>query len=154
VQQKQTMNSTEIPAGRIVALDPGTKRVGVAVSDESRLIATPLPHIERKSWKSLLTSVQSVLTDFDAVALVLGLPLETDGSESEMSTEARDMARKFTLSLEIPVFLQDERATSYEAKSRMWEQGVSLAESRKNVDSEAAAIILTDFLGSISPANK
>ena len=154
MQQKQTMNSTEIPAGRIVALDPGTKRVGVAVSDESRLIATPLPHIERKSWKSLLTSVQSVLTDFDAVALVLGLPLETDGSESDMSTEARDMARKFTLSLEIPVFLQDERATSYEAKSRMWEQGVSLAESRKNVDSEAAAIILTDFLGSISPANK
>jgi putative Holliday junction resolvase len=144
------MNSIEIPAGRIVALDPGTKRVGVAVSDERRIIATPLPHIERKSWKSLLTSVQSVLNDFDAVALVLGLPLESDGSESEMSLEARDMARKFELSLEIPIFLQDERATSYEAKSRMWEQGVSLADSRKNVDSEAAAIILTDFISSIT----
>lgn len=149
------MNSIEIPAGRIVALDPGTKRVGVAVSDEMRIIATPLPHIERKSWKSLLTSVQSVLKDFDAVALVLGLPLESDGSESEMSLEARDMARKFELSLEIPIFLQDERATSYEAKSRMWEQGVSLADSRKNVDSEAAAIILTDFLSTLpTSANK
>lgn len=63
-----------------------------------------------------------------------------------MSIEARSMARKFTLSLSVPVFLQDERVTSYEAKRRLWEQGASLAETRERVDSEAAAVILEDFL--------
>jgi len=63
-----------------------------------------------------------------------------------MSLKARDMARKFTLSLEIPVFLQDERVTSYEAKGRLWDRGVEPGDTRESVDSEAAAIILADFL--------
>ena len=74
------------------------------------------------------------------------MPLESDGTESDMSKEARDMARKFSLSLNIPVVLQDERVTSYEAKGRLWRAGKDPAETRKLVDSEAAAIILTDFL--------
>jgi len=78
------------------------------------------------------------------------LPLESDGSESEMSAEARRMAHNFGLSLSIPVFLQDERVTSYEAKSRLWERGVNLKESRQLVDSEAAAIILSDFIDRLS----
>ena len=60
------------------------------------------------------------------------------------------MARKFALSLTIPVYLQDERVTSYEAKRRLWESGVELKDARKQVDSEAAAIILSDFLDRVS----
>lgn len=153
MQEKQTTNSSEVTdrsqlnrSGRIVALDPGTKRVGVAVSDETQTIATPLPYIARSSWKNLLSSVQALLTDFDAIALVIGLPLESDGKESEMSVEARDMTRKFDLSLAIPVFLEDERVTSYEAKARLWNRGIDETDSRELVDSEAAAIILSDFL--------
>jgi putative holliday junction resolvase len=153
VQQKETTNSNELadvsqlpPKGRIIALDPGTKRCGIAVSDELRVTTRPLPVIYRSSWKKLLIAVKEIVSDYDAKALVVGLPLESDGSESEMSGEARQMARKFALSLDIPVFLQDERVTSYEAKSRLWEQGVSLKDSRRLVDSEAAAIILSDFL--------
>jgi len=131
---------------RIVAIDPGTKRVGVAVCDELRLIATPLPAIDRKSWKKLLSDVQTVIAEYDAAALVIGLPLNTDGSESSMSLEARDLARKFELSLDFPVFLQDERVTSYDARRSLWERGVSVKDTKKYVDSEAAAIILTDFL--------
>ena len=82
--------------------------------------------------------------------LVIGLPLESDGRESEMSLQARDMARKFSLSLAIPVFLQDERASSYEAKGRLWGEGASITESRGQVDSAAAAIILADFLDRLS----
>ena len=156
VQQKDITNeprltdvSTVPPAGRIIALDPGTKRVGVAICDELRVTTRPLPVITRTSWKKLLLEVQNIVAEFDAKALVIGLPLESDGSESPMSSEARDMARKFSLSLAIPVFLQDERVTSYEAKGRLWKQGVDLAETRKQVDSEAAAIILEDFLSQI-----
>jgi len=127
-------------------MDPGTKRCGIAVCDELRFTTRPLPFIERKSWKNLLSAVKQIVSDFDAKALVIGLPLESDGSESEMSQEARDMARKFSLSLDIPVLLQDERVTSYEAKGRLWRAGKDPAETRKLVDSEAAAIILSDFL--------
>lgn len=154
MQQNKTTNpegltdvSSTPPNGRIIAIDPGTKRCGVAVCDELRVTTRPLPLIQRKSWKKLLTDVKQVVSQFDAKAVVIGLPLESDGTESEMSAEARRLARNFALSLDIPVFLQDERATSYEAKSRLWEQGRSLKETRNLVDSEAAAIILSDFLG-------
>jgi putative holliday junction resolvase len=153
VQQNKTTNSDGLAdissvtaEGRILAMDPGTKRCGVAVCDELRVTTRPLPLIERTSWKKLLLQVKELVSEFDAKALVIGLPLNTDGSESEMSSEARRMARNFSLSLEIPVFLQDERVTSYEAKSRLWEQGKTLKETRRLVDSEAAAIILSDFL--------
>ena len=132
-----------------MALDPGTKRVGVAVCDENRIVSRPLAGLQRTSWKKLLAQVKDILAEFDAVALVVGLPYNFDGSESEMTLEARDMARKFNLSLEIPIYLQDERATTYEARGRLWKVGFEGDEMRSVVDSEAASIILSDFLGRI-----
>ena len=153
MQQKETSNPEDLTdisgvpaAGRIVGIDPGTKRVGVAVCDEHRVISRPLPAIQRTSWKNLLLQIQDTLAEFDAVALVVGLPYNFDGSESEMTAEARDMARKFTLSLPIPVYLQDERATTYEARGRLWDAGLEGKEMRRILDSEAASIILSDFL--------
>jgi len=90
--------------------------------------------------------MQDLIAEFDAKALVIGLPLESDGTESEMSAYARSLERKFRLSLSIPIYLQDERVTSFEAKSRLWAQGRSVSETKHLVDSEAAAIILSDFL--------
>lgn len=154
-QQKETTKSPDLldnsrlpTSGRIVSLDPGTKRVGVAVCDETRTLVRPLERIERTSWKKLLLRVKAIVEEYDAAALVIGLPLESDGSESKMSREARRFAQNFALSLELPVFLQDERVSSYEAKSRLWEQGVDLETTRLLVDSEAAVIILEDFLSS------
>lgn len=94
----------------------------------------------------MLSKIKEIVSEFDAKALVIGLPLESDGAESDMSAEARRLARNFSLSLEIPVFLQDERVTSYQAKGRLWEQGKTKRETRLLVDSEAASIILADFL--------
>ena len=160
MQQKEITNQGEltdlstVPSeGRIIALDPGTKRVGVAVCDELRFTTRPLPYITRTSWKKLLLEVKNILAELDAKALVIGLPLRSDGGESEMSEEARSMARRFDLSLDIPVYLQDERVTSYEAKSRLWQRGLDVKESRSQVDSEAAAIILSDFLDRLDRPN-
>jgi putative holliday junction resolvase len=152
VQQKETADLDAFPVpsdGRIVALDPGTKRVGVAVCDEHRVVTRPLPVIQRTSWKKLLLQVKEILAGFDAVALVVGLPYNFDGTESEMTAEARDMARKFVLSLDIPVYLQDERATTYEARGRLWKAGLEGKALRAAVDSEAATIILNDFLNRV-----
>ena len=157
MQQKETFDPPALPeipdvptAGRILAIDPGTKRVGLAITDETRAIATPLKTIDRTSWKKLLSEIKAVIGTYDAAAVVVGLPLNSDGSESFMSREARDIARKLGLSLGIPVYLQDERVTSYEARGRLWEQGIPPAQTKKFVDSEAAAIILTDFLDRLS----
>ena len=153
MQQKETTNPDRVAdvfdlpdQGRIIAIDPGTKRCGVAVCDELHITTRPLSVIDRTSWKKLLSNVKDIVSEFDAKALVVGLPLESDGTESDMSVEARRMARNFALSLDIPVFLQDERVTSYEAKGRLWDRGHDLRDARGLVDSEAASIILSDFL--------
>lgn len=154
MQREETPNKTVFtdlsacpPTGRILAIDPGTKRVGIAVSDADRVIATPVAVIDRASWKKLLVTIKEYVSQFDAAAIVIGLPLDSYGLETDMTAEAADMARKLALSLEIPVFQQDERLTSYEAKGRRWERG----KTTEKIDSEAASIILTDFLDRLKP---
>jgi len=153
VQDEETTIQTEFTdvfraptAGRLLALDLGTKRIGVAVSDELQVTTRAVCIIERRSWKKVLKQIVSLLEEFDAVGLVLGLPYNTDGSESEMSREARRLTRNFSLSLNVPVLLQDERVSTYDARGRLWKLGLSETEVRERLDGEAAAIILSDFI--------
>jgi len=134
------------PSGRLVALDLGEKRVGVAVSDEMQLTVRPLPALERRNWKRLLREVKALLAEFEAGALVVGLPLSLDGTEGTAAQGARRLARNFSLSLEAPVFLQDERLTSQEALQYLRAAGHDEQSLRQRLDSEAAAIILRDFI--------
>jgi putative Holliday junction resolvase len=106
----------------------------------------PLPFLSRTSWKKLLAAVAELLQGYDAQALVIGLPLNLDGTESEAAAEARRLARNFQLSLQVPVHLQDERLTSREAEESLRAAGHTQAGLRERVDSEAAAIILRDFI--------
>jgi putative holliday junction resolvase len=161
VQEKETINQPDFTdvfrapdQGRIVALDIGTKRIGVAVCDETQFTSRPFGVIKRTGWKKVLKQVSDILMEFDAVALVLGLPYNFDGTESEMSEDARRLAKNFALSLDAPVFLQDERITSIEAKNLLYEQGYGEKEILKRIDSEAAAIILNDFLAKKREAKK
>lgn len=87
-----------------------------------------------------------MVSDFDAVALVVGLPLGFDGARIAMTDEAESIARRLALSLNIPIFLQDERVTTYEARKRLWDRGVEPDATKAAVDAEAASIILSDFL--------
>lgn len=135
-----------ILSGRLLALDPGEKRVGVAISDEMHITARPLRVLQRTNWKKFLAEVKALLHEFDAKALVIGLPVSLDGIERSSAEEVRILARKFKLSLEIPIFLQDERLTTREAEESMLAAGKSPIEVRRFVDSESAAIILRDFI--------
>jgi len=153
VQEKQTIKYGEfadidrLPAeGRLLSIDPGAKRIGLAITDKDRIVCRPLQIIERTSWKKLLSTIQAILQEFDAKGLVIGLPLESDGAESKMSLIARDMAQKFAKSLNIPIFLQDERVSSYEARARLWSANGAPKDLSGTVDSEAAVIILSDFV--------
>lgn len=135
-------------AGRILALDLGTKRVGVAVSDELRISVRPLAPLRRTSWKKLLGAVAETLAGFDAQALVIGLPLLLDGSEGDAATEARRLARNFELSLGVPVYLQDEKLSTQAAEEELRALGYSGRKLLERLDSQSAALILRDFLSS------
>lgn len=141
-----TPTRQEQPAGRLLALDLGQKRVGIAVSDELRVAVRPLLTLRRRSWKQLLRSVDETLKSFDARGLVIGLPLRMDGTEGEAAQEARRLARNFELSLDVPVYLQDERLTSVEAEAGLRAAGHTCEQRRARVDGESAAIILRDFI--------
>ena len=132
--------------GRLLALDLGAKRIGVAVSDELRITTRPLPVISRRSWKELLRQVAGLVQSFEAKGLVIGLPLRLDGGEGTAAESVRAVAEKFRLSLSVPIYLQDERLTTFAAHSDLKAAGLNESESKREVDSEAAAIILRDFI--------
>jgi putative Holliday junction resolvase len=133
-------------AGRLLALDLGARRVGVAVSDELRISINSLAAIERKSWKDLLRRVVAIIETYDAQGLVIGLPLSLDGTEGSAAREVRAVAEKFQKSLGVPVYLHDERLTTVAATERLRTAGRSAREIEQQVDSESATEILRDFI--------
>lgn len=134
--------------GPILSLDLGAKRVGVAVSDPNLIAITRLKALHRSNWKQLLRDVAELIRHFDAKSLVIGFPAKLDGSEGSAATETRRIAQKFALSLEIPIYLQDESLTSVAAEERLRASGYRTEELATLIDSESAAIILSDFITS------
>lgn len=142
-----------VPSGRLIAIDLGAKRVGLAVSDELRITVSAVGRLERRSWKDLFSRVAAFIESYDARALIIGLPLNFDGTKGPAADEAARIAENFRKSLSVPVFLQDERLTSLAAESEMKTQGLGNEEIRQQVDSESAAIILRDFIDRLGPAS-
>jgi putative Holliday junction resolvase len=145
-QAERFLVRSSAPPGRLLAIDLGAKRIGVAVCDDLRISIRSLTVIERRSWKDLLRRVLMLIETNDAKGLVIGLPLNLDGEEGHAAKETRTIADKFRRSLSVPVFLQDERLTTLAAKSALKGEGLSAHEVERAVDSEAAAIILRDFI--------
>jgi putative holliday junction resolvase len=132
----------------VLALDLGSKRVGVAVSDALSISINRLDVIPRTNWKQLLHDVDNLARRFDAKTLVIGLPLKLNGSLGDAALVIRETALKFARSLKLPVYLQDERLTSAAAEENLRAAGLRAEEIAGLVDSEAAALILRDFLAS------
>jgi putative Holliday junction resolvase len=130
----------------VVALDLGRKRVGIAVSDALSISITRLAALPRTNWKQMLRDVDELVRRFDAQTVVIGLPLRLNGSAGDSALEARRVAQKFAQSLAVPVYLQDERLTSTEAEQNLRQEGHRHDKISGLVDSEAAAVILRDFL--------
>jgi len=110
--------------------------------------------IERRSWKDLLRHVLALVETYGVKGLVIGLPLSLDGEEGPASNEARAIADKFRRSMSVPVFLQDERLTTFAAQSALKSEGRSENEIERAIDGEAAAIILRDFITSNADHSK
>src|ERR1044071_3174485 len=124
----------------------GSKRVGLAVSDELRLTVRALRALPRAPWKRLPSSLAELCEQFEVRNIVLVLPLRLDGTEGDAALEVRRLGRNLQLSLKLPLFFQDERLTSKDAESSLRERGFQAFEISDRIDSEAASIILRDFL--------
>jgi putative pre-16S rRNA nuclease len=135
-----------IPTGPVLALDLGDKLVGAAVSDDRLVTIKRLPPLKRSNWKRLLQDVVTLIRRYDAQTVVIGLPLNLDGTSGEPAENARHIADNLARSIEQPVYLQDERLTSVEAMGNLKAEGHKPVEIRALIDGEAAAIILRDFI--------
>ncbi len=135
--------------GRLMALDVGTKRIGVALSDESRFLATPKLILERQSNLKDFAKIKKFLDDNQVVGIVIGHPLNMDGSAIAMTEFSEKFAKNFDDFLEnkFPIFLFEERLTSFEARD-VNASGVS-RKKNKFVDDIAASFILQHFLDSV-----
>lgn len=133
--------------GRLVALDLGAKRTGVAVCDELRLSVRPLAALGASQGRDFGASLSALIELYRPQALIVGLPLRMDGSDGDAARRVRHLARKLELTLGLPVFLQDERLTTVEAAEILRSRGCRNDRQRRNsIDSEAAALVLRDFI--------
>lgn len=130
----------------MIALDLGEKRIGVAISDALSISISRLEALPRTNWKQTLRAVADLLQRFDAQTLVIGLPLRMNGSRGDAAEKMHEIARKFAQSLGVPVYLQDERLSSVAAEQNLKAEGVHHSQIASLVDSEAAAVILQDFI--------
>src|SRR6185369_9895663 len=101
--------SESMLTGPILALDLGEKLVGAAISDDLLITIRRLAPLKRTNWKQLLRDVETLISDFDAQTLVIGLPLRLDGTAGNAALEVERIARNFAKSLKLKVYLQDER---------------------------------------------
>ena len=132
--------------GRVLAIDLGARRIGLAVSDPMRWTAQGLPTLERRNARYDLDYLQSLVRQYDVALVLLGNPLNMDGSEGSQSARAREFAERLRQSLKIEVRLWDERLTTVEARLLLQESGMKRQRKSRQVDRLAAAILLQDFL--------
>jgi putative Holliday junction resolvase len=140
---------------RLIGADLGTKTIGLALSDVERRIATPLETIRRTKFAKDAARLVALMEKFDAAALVIGLPLNMDGSEGPRVQAARAFVRRFRLLSARPCVFWDERLSTMAVTRSLIAQDVSRAKRAQTVDRMAAAFILQgalDRLRSLGPA--
>ena len=129
---------------RYLAIDYGTKRTGLAICDAGEIIATPLTTIHGQ--KQLIEKIAELIETENVEAVVLGLPLNMDGSKSAQTKVALKFAERLRGHLDIPVHLQDERLSSFGAEQKLASANFTKGKMRKRLDAVAAAEILEAFL--------
>ncbi len=133
-------------ASRILAVDPGTKRVGVAVSDPTGTIAQALATVPAEPRDSLAARLAGIAAEREAKRIVVGLPRRMDGSYGPEATAARQLADAIRQASGLPVELVDERLTTAAAERAMIEGGVRRAKRRESIDQVAATLLLQSYL--------
>ena len=131
--------------GRALGIDFGTKRVGLALSDRSNMIASPYKTLNYVSEKDLITQLEIIISKNDIEILVLGLPINMKGEDTAQTIKVRDF-KEILSALRIPIVYEDERLSSVSAINSLMLQNVKTGHNKPEIDKTAAAIILQQYL--------
>lgn len=137
---------------RILALDPGTVRIGLALSDELHLIASPLEYVPAAPFAKLLERLRQLIREKEVGLILVGLPRNMDGSYGPAALQVQEFVAALRAALTVPIQTWDERLTSVQAQRLLAQGGVRRRDRKQKVDKMAAAILLQSYLDARSGA--
>jgi len=139
----------QLDKSRLIGLDLGSKRIGVSICDEKQLIATPFKTINRTTAKDLINELKIIIKDNNIKGIIIGNPLNMDGSSSSSTQSVKDTSNNIEKSINLPICLWDERLSTVGAFNLSSQLDVNVSKREKKIDENAAAFILQgaiDFL--------
>ncbi|MBM3881816.1 MAG: Holliday junction resolvase RuvX [Verrucomicrobia bacterium] len=134
---------------RILALDHGTKRIGVAVSDEMKMIASPLEYIPAEPFADFLARLKEIIREKEIELIVIGMPRNMDGSCGPAALKVQEFVAVLKDAITIPIKTLDERLTTVQAQRCLIQGNVRREKRKEKVDKTAAAILLQSYLDSL-----
>ena len=131
---------------RLLGIDPGKKRIGLAISDEDKLVSTPLKTILKKKNFDFIKEIKKIIEENNIKGIIVGNPLNMDGSKGSSSQSSNDFARNLSNNISIPVTMWDERLSSEGAFKLSANIGVNTSKKIEKLDQNAASFILQGVL--------
>ena len=131
---------------RLLGIDLGTKRIGIAISDYNQKIATPLQTLDKSKQGKLIDELENIITEYDIKGIIIGNPINLDGTYGKSSQSAKDIAINISNKIDIPVSLWDERLSTVGAFNLSSELDINVSKRGKDIDKFAAAFILQGAL--------
>ena len=135
---------------RLLGIDPGNKNIGFAICDENKKVATPLKIIQKTKFINLVKEIVEIIKENDIKGIVIGNPINMDGSIGKASQSAADFARKISTNVTIPITMWDERLSSEGSFKITKELGTNVANRINKLDKNAAAFILQGAIDRLS----
>ena len=135
---------------RILALDHGTKRIGVAVSDEMKMIASPLEYIPAEPFADFLARLKDIIREKEVEFILIGMPRNMDGSYGPAALKVQEFVAVLKDALTIPIKTLDERLTTVQAQKFLIQGGVRRDKRKEKVDKTAAALLLQSYLDGLN----
>jgi len=135
---------------RLLGIDPGNKNIGFAICDENKKVATPLKILEKSKFETLLKEIGQIIKDNNIKGIIIGNPLNMDGSLGKSSQSATDFARKLSTNVTIPISMWDERLSSEGSFKITKELGTNVSNRIGKLDKNAAAFILQGAIDYLS----
>jgi len=135
---------------RLLGIDPGKKNIGIAICDEKKVVATPLKVIKKNKFEFLLKEIQDIIKENDIKGIVIGNPINMDGTSGKSSQSANDFAKNLSKNITIPISMWDERLSSEGSFKITKELGTNASNRVNKLDKNAAAFILQGAIDYLS----
>ena len=131
---------------RLIGIDPGGKRIGIALSDENKIVATPYTTIIKENYRDLIDQIKKIFKEYDIDGIVIGNPINMDGTEGPSSQSAKDLAKNLSKDITENITLWDERLSSQGAFNLSNDLAINSSKKVKKLDENSAQFILQGVL--------